>query len=64
VPRLLAAPLGVLVPLAELAVAVALLPAATARWAAVGALVLLTVFTMGVVNALLRGREPDCHCFG
>jgi thiol-disulfide isomerase/thioredoxin len=64
VPRLLAARLGVLVPLAELAVAVALLPAATARWAAVGALVLLTVFTMGVVNALLRGREPDCHCFG
>jgi protein-disulfide isomerase/uncharacterized membrane protein YphA (DoxX/SURF4 family) len=64
VPRLLARPLGVLVPVAELVIGCLLLPAVTARWAAVGALALVAVFTTGVVNALLRGREPECHCFG
>ncbi|MGH2867299.1 MAG: MauE/DoxX family redox-associated membrane protein [Solirubrobacteraceae bacterium] len=64
VPGSLAAPLAVVVPVAELAVALLLVPVATARWAAIGALALLAVFTAGVANALLRGREPDCHCFG
>jgi Methylamine utilisation protein MauE/Family of unknown function (DUF6065) len=39
VPTTLATPLGVLLPLAELAVAAALIPAATAWWGAAGALV-------------------------
>jgi uncharacterized membrane protein YphA (DoxX/SURF4 family)/peroxiredoxin len=63
-PAALTAPLGVLVPIAELAVAGLLVPVATARWGAVGALALLAVFTAGVANAMLHGREPDCHCFG
>jgi thiol-disulfide isomerase/thioredoxin len=55
---------GVLLPLVELAVAAALVVQPTARWGAVGALVLLGGFVAGIANALARGQEPDCHCFG
>lgn len=64
VPLFLANPFGVLLPLAELAVAVALIPLATAGFGAVGALVLLLVFVAGIGYNLARGRTPDCHCFG
>jgi thiol-disulfide isomerase/thioredoxin len=64
VPAALATPLGTLLPLAELAVAVALIPASTAWWGAVGALALLSLFVVGIGNSLARGRKPDCHCFG
>jgi peroxiredoxin len=64
VPALLAPPFGVLLPLAELAVAVALLPVATAWWGALGALALLLLFVVGIAANLARGRTPDCHCFG
>jgi methylamine dehydrogenase accessory protein MauD len=64
VPASLAVPLGVLLPLAELAVAVALIPASTAWWSAVGALVLLLLFVVGIGANLARGRKPECHCFG
>lgn len=64
VPASLAAPLGVLLPLAELAVAAALIPASTAWWGAVGALVLLLLFVVGISANLVRGRKPECHCFG
>jgi methylamine dehydrogenase accessory protein MauD len=64
VPTLLATPLGVLLPLTELAVAVTLIPASTAWWGAVGALVLLLLFVVGIGANLARGRKPDCHCFG
>jgi thiol-disulfide isomerase/thioredoxin len=64
VPSSLAAPLGLLLPLAELAVAATLLPASTAWWGALGALALLSVFVVGISINLARGRTPDCHCFG
>ena len=64
VPAVLADPFGVLLPLAELAVAGALLPAASAWWGAAGALVLLLLFVAGISYNLARGRTPDCHCFG
>src|SRR3954451_5313287 len=51
-------------PLAELATAAALLVQPAAPWGAVAGLVLLVGFTVGIVNALARGRAPDCHCFG
>jgi thiol-disulfide isomerase/thioredoxin len=63
-PEALAGPLAVALPLAELAVAVLLLPAGTARWGALGALGLLAIFSAAIVLALARGRAPDCHCFG
>jgi peroxiredoxin len=64
VPSALAAPLGLVLPLAELAIAATLLPASTAWWGAVGALALLSVFVVGISINLARGRTPDCHCFG
>jgi thiol-disulfide isomerase/thioredoxin/uncharacterized membrane protein YphA (DoxX/SURF4 family) len=64
VPSSLASPLGILLPLSELAVAATLIPVATAWWGAVGALALLLVFVLGISINLARGRKPDCHCFG
>jgi methylamine dehydrogenase accessory protein MauD len=63
-PATLAAPLGILLPIAELAVAAALIPTATAFWGALGALVLLLLFIAGISANLARGRKPECHCFG
>jgi methylamine dehydrogenase accessory protein MauD len=64
VPAALAAPLGILLPLAELAVAVALVPTTTAWWGATGALALLSLITLAIGANLALGRRPDCHCFG
>src|SRR5438105_12312351 len=55
---------GVFLPLAELAVAVALIFPLTVWWGAVGALVLLLIFVAGIGYNLALGRTPDCHCFG
>jgi peroxiredoxin len=63
-PRSLAATVGTLLPLAELAVAGALIGRGSATWGAVAALVLLLAFVLGVGGALLRGEQFDCHCFG
>ena len=64
VPSSLAASLGLVLPLAELAVAASLLPVSTAWWGALGALALLSVFVVGITYNLARGRTPECHCFG
>lgn len=64
VPAAIASPLGVLLPPAELAVAAALIPTTTAWWGAMGALVLLLLFTAAIGANLARGRKPNCHCFG
>src|SRR5438128_1972335 len=63
-PGWLAGPLSVVLPLVELGVALALLPAVSAWWGALGALGLLVVFVVGISVSLLRGRRPACHCFG
>ena len=62
-PRL-AAPGALLLPLAELTVAVLLLPDATAAAGAIGAVVLLGAFTAAITVNLAQGRRPDCNCFG
>lgn len=64
VPERLAAFAGTALPLMELAIAVLLLPVATAWWAALGGLVLLLGFIGGISYNLWKGRTPDCHCFG
>jgi thiol-disulfide isomerase/thioredoxin len=64
VPAVLAKPAGVLLPAAELVVAVALLSGATSRIGAAGALLLLMLFAGGISATLLLGRAPECHCFG
>jgi peroxiredoxin/uncharacterized membrane protein YphA (DoxX/SURF4 family) len=63
-PALLASPLALLLPLAELGAAAALIPASSAWWGALGALGLLLLFLVGISINLARGRKPDCHCFG
>lgn len=64
VPSFLAVPLGTLLPFAELAVVVALIPSAWAWYGAIGALALLFAFIVGISVNLSFGRKPDCHCFG
>jgi peroxiredoxin/uncharacterized membrane protein YphA (DoxX/SURF4 family) len=64
VPERFAGRLGGLLPVAELAVGVALLVTPAARFAAVGAGGLLLAFIAAIGTAVATGREPDCHCFG
>jgi uncharacterized membrane protein YphA (DoxX/SURF4 family)/peroxiredoxin len=64
VPERAARVVGVLLPLAELAIGLALIFRPSARWAALAALILLSAFIVGIARALARGEEPDCHCFG
>lgn len=60
-----AAPIvGVLLPLAELATAIALLIPATALAGAISALILLLIFVGGVARAMHKGLDVDCGCFG
>ncbi len=64
VPRAVVPAAVILVPLAELAVAVALVPAASAWWGALGALILLAAFSAVIGRVLARGEQADCNCFG
>jgi methylamine utilization protein MauE len=64
VPESIRRPIAIALPLVELAIAVALLPAATVAWGALAAALLLAAFTAAVARALLQGREVDCNCFG
>jgi peroxiredoxin len=64
VPNKLADFFGLLLPLTEIAVAVALVLPLTAWWGGVGALALLLIFVAGIGYNLAQGRTPDCHCFG
>ena len=63
-PRRFVAVLAIALPLAELAVAVLLLPASTAVAGAIGALALLALFSGAIAVSLANGRTPECHCFG
>jgi len=56
--------IALLLPIAELACAVALLTAPLAIWGAWGSLALLVLFVVVIVASLARGVRPNCHCFG
>ena len=64
IPEALTTPFAWLLPIAELIVALALLPLATAWFGGIGALVLLAAFLVGIGINLAKGNAPDCHCFG
>jgi uncharacterized membrane protein len=51
-------------PVLELAIAAALVPAQSARWAAATAALLFVLFGAGIARALAAGRSVDCRCFG
>jgi thiol-disulfide isomerase/thioredoxin len=63
-PEALVGRFALVLPLAEIAVAALLIPAATAVAGSAGALALLAMFSVAIVVSLARGRAPDCHCFG
>jgi peroxiredoxin len=63
VPASLAGVTSVTLPLVEAGIAIALVTG----WAwqgAIGAGVLLALFTVGIAGNLIRGRSPACRCFG
>lgn len=64
VPPRVAGPLALALPIAELAVAVALLVTETAAYGALGAFTLLSGFSLAIGYNVARGRSPECHCFG
>jgi peroxiredoxin len=64
VPERLAPAVGVLLPVLELCIGVALLISAVAWGGALAALALLLVFAGVIARSMLRGEAPDCHCFG
>jgi hypothetical protein len=55
---------AIVLPAAELAAALLLVPSVTARSGALVALALLALFCTAIAVALARGRRPDCSCFG
>jgi peroxiredoxin/uncharacterized membrane protein YphA (DoxX/SURF4 family) len=64
VPSGLAPSGAILLPILEVATALALIPRTTAWWASLAALTLLLAFCVGITVNLLQGKTPDCHCFG
>lgn len=64
VPESLAKPIGVLLPLAEILIAILLIFVQTSWFGAIGATVLLGVFIAGMTWQWKQGNAPDCHCFG
>jgi peroxiredoxin/uncharacterized membrane protein YphA (DoxX/SURF4 family) len=64
VPASLAKPIGVLLPIVEIAIAISLIFVQTSWFGAIGAAALLAVFIMGMTWQWKQGNAPDCHCFG
>lgn len=64
IPARLVGAVAVGLPLVEAVIALAILPPATAVWAAVGALGFLAVVTGLIIRLLSRGQRPTCACFG
>jgi thiol-disulfide isomerase/thioredoxin len=63
-PARAAGTLAVVLPICELITAGLLLPSSTADAGAIAALSLLAAFSILIAVNLMRGRAPDCHCFG
>lgn len=51
-------------PIAEISLAVLLLPTSTSWVGAIGTFLLLLAFCAAMIWQLARGKAPDCHCFG
>jgi peroxiredoxin/uncharacterized membrane protein YphA (DoxX/SURF4 family) len=64
VPEDLAKPFSVLLPVAEIFIAILLLFVQTSWLGAIGGFLLLLVFIGGMLVQMAKGNAPDCHCFG
>ena len=63
-PDRVAPVLALTLPAVELGVTVLLVFSATALAGTIGALLLLLLFSAAIALNLMRGRAPECHCFG
>ncbi len=63
-PTKIAGPAAIILPTTELVVGILLLPVQTANVGALFALLLLILFTAVIAINVLKGRAPQCHCFG
>jgi thioredoxin-related protein/uncharacterized membrane protein YphA (DoxX/SURF4 family) len=59
-----AAIIGIILPFAELMVAISFLPKQTALLAAISSLILLLGFSVFTAYQIKKGKNADCHCFG
>jgi uncharacterized membrane protein YphA (DoxX/SURF4 family) len=64
IPARQAALVGTVLPVAELAIAGGLVAEPTYAVAALAAIVLLAAFCVAIGANLVRGRAPECNCFG
>ncbi len=64
VPDTLIGPLALTLPVAEILIGLSLVSGVFARGAAVVAGLMLAGFAAGMVQAILRGIDLDCGCFG
>jgi peroxiredoxin len=64
IPARVAPAVALTLPVAELVLAITLLPDATAAWSSAAATALLAVFLALVAVNLARGKRPHCRCFG
>jgi peroxiredoxin len=64
IPGSISRSVAFLLPIAELIVAAALVPAKLAWYGAWAAFGLLIIFILAAALAMWRGRKPDCNCFG
>ncbi len=63
-PGRMVGPISLLLPWLELGVVFLLLLSRSGKLGGIAALALLTGFSAAIAVNLVRGRKPDCHCFG
>jgi thiol-disulfide isomerase/thioredoxin len=64
VPEVLAKPFSIILPIAEISLAILLLFVETSWFGAIGGSLLLLSFIGGMLYQMAQGNAPDCHCFG
>lgn len=64
VPDSLVKPIGVGLPIFEIVLALSFLFVTTSWFAAVAAVLLISIFLGGMIYQIAQGNAPDCHCFG
>src|SRR5262245_31550440 len=64
VPRAASMSIAIALPVVELTIAATLLISPLAPWGALAAAGLFALFTVVIAWNLVRGRTPDCNCFG
>ncbi len=64
VPAIAVPIMAILLPIAEIIVAICVLFVKVSWFGSIGALLLLAAFSGGMIVQIVRGNAPACHCFG